>query len=76
LRCEKPLGVDGPECKTVAVLRADFSKIPKRELEVITTAKGRHYHLEDQIEMRSGARITFRLIYKGARISILLPVTD
>ncbi|KAK3317152.1 hypothetical protein B0T19DRAFT_451865 [Cercophora scortea] len=57
------------DCKAIAILRADFSKIPKHEIEVITTPTGRHYRVEYQIEMRFETRITFRLIYKGKVLS-------
>jgi len=65
-----PWLLTGVACNVVAVLKADFTKVPKNEFQVITTSQGEHYRISYDIQMTLEAMISFKLVYKGKIIRV------
>lgn len=53
------------ECKPLATLKVDLSKVPKSDFEIVSSNNGDYYKISYHVEMRFEAAISFRLLFKG-----------
>jgi len=59
------------DCKLVATLTSNLSKIPASEFDLVSSPSGTYYKIWYDIEMSFEASISFRLLFKGEVLGVL-----
>jgi predicted ABC-type sugar transport system permease subunit len=57
------------DCRTIAMLRADLTKIPASDFDIVNSGNGDWYKVNYDIEMSFEATLSFRLVFKGTFFS-------